>query len=37
MVVALGDGSVGTLSVATPAYTCWAATTPDGGEFAPLD
>ncbi len=37
MVVALGDGSVGTLSMATSAYTCWAAITPDGSEFAPLD
>ena len=37
MVVALGDGSVRTLPAATTAYTFWAATTPDGGEVAPLE
>ena len=37
MVAALGDGSVRTLGGNTSAYTFWAATTPDGGEVAPLE
>ena len=37
MVVALGDGSVRSLPAATSPFTFWAATTPDGGEVAPLE
>jgi prepilin-type N-terminal cleavage/methylation domain-containing protein len=37
MVVALGDGSVRTLGGAVGPFAFWAATTPDGGEVAPLE